>query len=241
MTPGVPVRVFEANWMQIEEYLRRDDRIVLPTGSTEQHGYLSLGTDAILAERVAAEAAGPLGVPVLPALPFGMAPYFAAFPGSMSLRMTTYIEVLRDLLDGLAAQGFRRIAIVNGHGGNSPATGFIREWVCQPRPERVQVLFHSWYNAPQTTAAADQFDRDQMHGGWVENFPWTRVAGAELPSRPAPIVQPRIGGLNAAEVRAAAPDGMLGGAYARPDEDMQAVWAAGVAEVRALLEDGWIR
>ena len=227
--------------MQIEEYLRRDDRIVLPTGSTEQHGYLSLGTDAILAERVAVEAAEPLGIPVLPALPFGMAPYFAAFPGSMSLRITTYIEVLRDLLDGLAAQGFRRIAIVNGHGGNSPVTGFIREWICQPRPERVQVLFHSWYNAPQTAAAADRFDRDQMHGGWVENFPWTRVAGAELPSQPAPAVQPRIGGLNAAEVRAAAPDGVLGGAYARPDKDMQAVWAAGVAEVRALLEDGWLR
>jgi creatinine amidohydrolase len=233
--------VFEANWMQIEEYLRRDDRIVLPTGSTEQHGYLSLGTDAILAERVAAEAAEPLGIPVLPVLPFGMAPYFAAFPGSMSLRITTYIEVLRDLLNGLAAQGFRRIAIINGHGGNSPVTGFIREWICQPRPEPAQVLFHSWYNAPQTTAAADKFDRDQMHGGWVENFPWTRVAGAELPSQPAPIVQPRIGGLNAAEVRAAAPDGVLGGAYARPDEDMQAVWAAGVAEVRALLEEGWIR
>ena len=235
------MRVFEANWMQIEEYLRQDDRVVLPTGSTEQHGYLSLGTDAILAERVATEAAEPLGIPVLPVLPFGMAPYFAAFPGSMSLRITTYVEVLRDLLDGLAAQGFRRIAIVNGHGGNSPATGFIREWICRPRPEPVQVLFHSWYNAPQTTAAADKFDRDQMHGGWVENFPWTRVAGAELPSRPAPIVQPRIAGLNPEQVRAAAPDGVLGGAYARPDEDMQAVWAAGVAEVRALLEEGWTR
>ena len=89
------MRLFETNWMQIEEYLRRDDRVVLPTGSTEQHGFLSLGTDAILAERVAVEAAEPLGIPVLPALPFGMAPYFAAFPGSMSLRMTTYIEVLQ--------------------------------------------------------------------------------------------------------------------------------------------------
>ena len=175
------MRVFDTNWMQIEEYLGRDDRIVLPTGSTEQHGYLSLGTDAILAERVAAEAAQPLGVPVLPVLPFGMAPYFAAFPGSMSLRITTYIEVLRDLLDGLAAQGFGRIAIVNGHGGNAPVTGFIREWICQPRRQRVQVLFHSWYNAPLTAAAASKFDDDQMHGGWVENFPWTRVAGASMP------------------------------------------------------------
>jgi len=235
------VRLFDANWMQIEEYLRRDDRIVLPTGSTEQHGFLSLGTDAILAERVAQEAAEPLGIPVLPVLPFGMAPYFAAYPGSMSLRMTTYIEVLRDLLDALAAQGFRRIAIVNGHGGNAPVSGFIREWICQPRPEPVQVLFHSWYNAPQTVVAANQFDRDQMHGGWVENFAWTRVAGAEPPSQPAPVVQPRIGGLGPAEVRAVAPDGVLGGAYARPDEDMQVVWDAGVAEVRALLEQGWAR
>ena len=235
------MRLFDANWMQIEEYLRGDDRIVLPTGSTEQHGFLSLGTDAILAERVALAAAEPLGIPVLPALPFGMAPYFAAYPGSMSLRITTYIEVLRDLLDGLAGQRFRRIAIVNGHGGNAPVSGFIREWICQPRPERVQVLFHSWYNAPQTAAAASQFDRDQMHGGWVENFAWTRVAGAQPPSQPAPVVQPRIGGLSPVEVRAAAPDGVLGGAYARPDEDMQVVWDAGVAEVRALLDDGWDR
>src|ERR1700745_578540 len=100
--------------MQIEAYLGRDDRVVLPTGSTEQHGYLSLGTDAILAERVAIEAAEPLGVPGLPVLPFGMAPHRAAFPGGMSLRLFTYVAVIRDLLDGLEAQGFRRIVIING-------------------------------------------------------------------------------------------------------------------------------
>ena len=111
---------------------------------------------------------------------------------------------------------------------------------CQPRPDRVQVLFHSWYNAPKTTAAADQFDRDQMHGGWVENFKWTRVAGADMPPEPKPVI-PRdlVGQLDPAQVRTAAPDGMLGGAYARPDEDMQVVWDAGVAEVRELLESGW--
>src|ERR1700720_4646789 len=100
------MRIYDCSWMQIEEYLQHDDRVVVPVGSTEQHGFLSLGTDAILAERVAVEAAEPLGVPVLPALPFGMAPYFAAYPGSMSLRLSTYAEVYRDLLDGLAAHGF---------------------------------------------------------------------------------------------------------------------------------------
>ena len=68
------MRLWDKNWMQIEEYLRHDDRVVVPIGSTEQHGYLSLGTDALLAERVSVEAAEPLGVPVLPVVPFGMAP-----------------------------------------------------------------------------------------------------------------------------------------------------------------------
>ena len=56
------MRVRDLNWMQLEGYLRGDDRIVLPVGSTEQHAYLSLETDNILAERAAVEAAEPLGV-----------------------------------------------------------------------------------------------------------------------------------------------------------------------------------
>src|SRR5438552_13720030 len=89
------MRVHDCNWQMLEAYLARDDRIVLPIGSTEQHGFLAVGTDAILAERVAVEAAEPLGVPVLPALPFGITPYFAAFPGSPSLRTITYVAVIR--------------------------------------------------------------------------------------------------------------------------------------------------
>ena len=87
--------------MQVEEYLQRDDRIVLPIGSTEQHAYLSLATDSILAERVAVEAAEPLGVLALPVLPYGITPRFAAYPGSPSLRPETFVAVLGDLLDSL--------------------------------------------------------------------------------------------------------------------------------------------
>jgi creatinine amidohydrolase len=234
------VRIYDTNWMQIEDYLTRDDRVVVPVGSTEQHGYLSLGTDAILAERVSVEAAEPLGVPVLPALPFGMAPYFAAYPGSMSLRIDTYLAVMTDLLDSLAGHGFARIAVVNGHGGNSPVTGLIREWLCRRRPRPVQVLFHSWYNAPATAAAADRFDTEQMHGAWVENFPSTRVAGVEIPAGSAPVVPRSLANtLDPESLRKAAPDGTMGGAYQRPDADMQVVWEAGVAEVRELIERGW--
>ena len=115
------MRVADLNWMQLEAYLEGDDRIVLPLGSTEQHAYLSLATDSILAERVALEAAEPLGVPVLPALAYGITPYFAAYPGSPSLREETYLALLRDLIDSLRGQGFRRILLLNGHGGNAPA------------------------------------------------------------------------------------------------------------------------
>ncbi len=72
--------------MQLEAYLRGDDRIVLPVGSTEQHAYLSLETDNILAERASVEAAEPLGVPVLPVLPYGVNGRVQAVPRSGSPR-----------------------------------------------------------------------------------------------------------------------------------------------------------
>src|SRR3979411_2597130 len=102
------------NWMAVEAYLQRDDRAVVPLGSTEQHAYLSLMTDAILSERVAVEAAEPLGVPVFPALAYGITPYFLAFPGSVSVQVATYVSVVRDILNSLAGQGFKRLVLVNG-------------------------------------------------------------------------------------------------------------------------------
>jgi len=114
------MRIADTNWMQVERYLESDDRCVLPIGSTEQHAQLSLCVDMILAEKVAVEAAEPLGVPVYPAIPFGIAPYFAAFPGSVSLRVETLLAVTRDLIASFRRSGFRRVLLVNGHGGNQP-------------------------------------------------------------------------------------------------------------------------
>src|SRR5437667_8783334 len=87
------VRFCDLNWMQLEEYLGGDDRIVLPVGSTEQHGYLSLETDNIVAERLAVEAAEPLGIPVLPVMGYGITPGFGAFPGTATLRLETFVAV----------------------------------------------------------------------------------------------------------------------------------------------------
>jgi creatinine amidohydrolase len=218
------MRVADLNWMQLEAYLEQDDRIVLPLGSTEQHAYLSLATDVILAERVAVEAAEPLGVPVLPPLAFGVAPYFAAFPGSLTLAEATYTQVLRELIAALQGQGFRRILLVNGHGGNSEAAAAALV---------DGVALHDWWRAPRTMAAVLELDPDASHASWMENFPWTRLPGVELPDghkEPAPRESD-----DPAEVRRELGDGCYGGDYERPDEVVLRVWAIGVEETRDAL------
>jgi creatinine amidohydrolase len=232
------VHAYELNWMHLEEYLKGDDRVVLPLGSTEQHGYLSLGTDNVLAERVSLEAAEPRGVPVLPVLPYGLTPAFAAFPGSPSLRLETFVAVLRDLLDSLHGQGFRRFLLVNGHGGNIPAAAAVREWTAA-HPD-AQAIFHSWWNGPQVLEVARKIDPEYSHANWGENFPWTRLEDVEPPAEPKPM-------LDEAAYRVASPagvreligDGSFGGLYRRSDEEMLRIWQAGVEEVRELLESAW--
>src|SRR3954470_13805537 len=123
------MRIADMNWMMVEEYLRQDDRCVLPLGSTEQHAYLSLAVDSVLAERLAVEAAEPLGIPVFPVLAYGITPYFRAFPGTVTLRVETYMSAVGDILDAMAEHGFKRILIVNGHGGNTPAQVFVGKWI----------------------------------------------------------------------------------------------------------------
>ena len=85
------MKIADMNWMQVEAGLARDRRAVVPMGSTEQHAYLSLAVDAILAERVACEAAEPLGVPVFPVLNYGITPYFRSYPGTVSILLSQKI------------------------------------------------------------------------------------------------------------------------------------------------------
>jgi creatinine amidohydrolase len=226
------------NWQQMAAYLERDDRAVLPLGSTEQHAYLSLSVDSILSERVAVEAAEPLQVPVFPALPYGVTPYFRAYPGTLTLRVATYLCVVRDLLDGLAEHGFRRIVLVNGHGGNAPAQALADEWMAD-HPGR-SVRFYNWWNAPRTWAAVQEVDSVASHASWMENFPWTRLAGAAMPAERKPMVDlTQLKLLGARETRALLGDGNFGGLYQRPDSDMQSIWQTAVAETRAAIEGPW--
>jgi creatinine amidohydrolase len=232
------VRITDCNWRDIEAYLSRDTRCVLPLGSTEQHAGLSLCTDAILAERVAVEAAEPLGVPVYPAMPFGLAPYFAAFPGSVSLRVETLLAVARDLIESVARSGFKRILVVNGHGGNAPVGALVQQMITE-RPE-LSIKFHNWYNAPRTWAAAMAVDPSASHGNWFENLRWTRLAHAPAPEgRKQSVDTALMKASPPAAVRAMLDDGSFGGPWQLPEEQTTAIWREGVAETREALEGPW--
>lgn len=232
------MKISEMNWRQVEDYLKHDDRVVLPLGSTEQHAGLSLSVDSILSERVGAEAAETLGVPVFPVVAYGLTPYFLAFPGTISLRVETYVRIIRDILDGLAAQGFRKILIVNGHGGNQPAGAFAIEWMADNPGTAVK--FHNWWNAPKTFAKVQEIDPIASHASWMENFPWTRLPGVELPKEQKPMVDlARMRLMDPKAVRAYLGDGNFGGYPQRDDAEMQAIWDVAIAEARELLEGPW--
>ncbi|MEM7117084.1 MAG: creatininase family protein [Chloroflexota bacterium] len=232
------MKINNMHWQQVEDYLQHDDRAVIPLGSTEQHAYLSLSVDSILSSRIAAEAAEPLGIPVFPVLAYGLTPQFTSYPGTVSLRMSTYLNIIGDLLDGLAHSGFRRIVFVNGHGGNRPAQAFTNEWMGQNRS--VQVKFHNWWDAPQVWAKVQSIDPVASHASWMENFPWTRLADIAMPNEQKPMIDfSRLDGANPDQIRADLGDGNFGGLYQRPDEDMLAIWEVGVAETRAVMAEGW--
>ena len=232
------MRIAEMNWMMVEEYLRRDDRCVLPLGSTEQHAYLSLAVDSILAERLAVEAAEPLGVPVFPVLAYGITPYFRAFPGTITLRVQTHLSVVRDILDSICEQGFKRILIVNGHGGNAPAQGLVGEWLADHPGMRIK--FHNWWNAPKVWAQVEATDPVASHASWMENFPWTRLANVAMPQEQKPAIElETVRQLDPKALRTYLKDGNWGGVYQRDDEEMLKIWNVGVNETRELLSANW--
>ena len=89
------------------------------------------------------------------------------------LAITQFAGVLRRF-------GFRRVLIVNGHGGNQPAGALAIEYMADHSEMRIR--FHNWWNAPRTMAKVQEIDKVASHASWMENFPWTRLAGvAQIP------------------------------------------------------------
>jgi creatinine amidohydrolase len=113
----------EMRWPQVERVLEQTTTVLLPMGSTEQHGpHLPEGTDTYVPVHIAEGVAARTGVPIAPPLWFTTCEQHMGFAGTISLRPTTLIAVLRDVVASLARHGFRDFVLLNGHlGGARPA------------------------------------------------------------------------------------------------------------------------
>ena len=142
-------------WQFVEDYLKSKTGIMIPIGSTEQHGPTGLiGTDALTAEMIARGAGEKVGALVAPTISVGMAQHHLGFPGSVTLRPTTLISVVRDTVVSLARHGFTRFFFVNGHGGNiATVTAAFSEIYAERSMERlsnqppIKCVLRNWWES----------------------------------------------------------------------------------------------
>jgi creatinine amidohydrolase len=148
-----------STWPAVEAYLQKSTGIIVPMGSTEQHGPTGLiGTDSITAETVARAIGAHGGALVGPTLSIGPAQFNLGFPGTVSLRPTTLTRVIIDYVQSLASQGFRHFYFLNGHGGNlAPAQCAFQEIHAERSlagHARAALSFRlrSWWDYPEANA-----------------------------------------------------------------------------------------
>ena len=225
------MRIEDLNWMDVENYLQRDDRVMLVLGACEQHGYLSLLTDVKIPQVLADAASQQTEVLVAPPLNFGVSPYFLSYPGTISLRSSTFLEVVEDMVRSLYGCGFRKLVVLNGHGGNDCARGKLVE-LGNALPG-LRVRWYAWWQSHSVDQLAQRHELKPTHASWLESFPFTRVS--DLPTEPKRPVSVK-GVLNAEETRRAYGDGNFGGPYQVEDDIMQELLDVCLQDVLHLLD-----
>jgi creatinine amidohydrolase len=238
------MRMIDLSWTEIAEYLARDDRVILPLGATEEHGpHLGLGTDSLEAEAIAVEAGEMAGIPVCPTLDYGMSAAMMNFPGTISLRPATLVLVLEDILRALHRHGFRRILIVNGHGGNTGSISSALHTVADELPGLRVKNFQWWTDpesyevvtrtmGPQTGSHASCGETAFMMAIRTQGVKMDRLTGRNAPVSPTREI------ICAPDFGAHFPDGIMGDhpSTAYPEAGRQILEASAAICVRELAD-----
>ena len=225
------MRLEELNWLDVQGYLEKDDRLIFTVGACEQHAYLSLLTDVKIPLALADAASQRSNVLVAPPLNFGCSPYFLKYPGTLSLRANTMLDVLEDLVRSAYGQGFRRMLFLNGHGGND--LGRSRLYELANELPLLKVRWYAWWLSNSVGQVARKYELKPAHANWLEAFPFTRVGDNPEGEKLPPVIP---GLVSADEAREVYGDGSFGGVYEVGSEIMAEVFDAALSDVVQLLK-----
>jgi len=224
------MRFEELNWFDVESYLEKDDRLMLVLGACEQHGYLSLATDVKIPQSLADAASQQTSVLVAPAINYGASPYFLGFPGTLSLRLSTLLDLVEDVVRSAFEHGFRRILVLNGHGGNDGVRSRLYE--LSNELDELRIAWYAWWESHSVSQIAQLHDLKPAHANWLEAFPFTRVS--DLPE--GEKVPPKVAGLlSAQQARKVYGNGVFGGPYEVDQSIMEEIFSAALDDIFMLL------
>ena len=211
-----------STWQEVEKHLERESGIIIPIGSTEQHGPNGLiGTDAICPETIARGVGEESGALVAPTLNVGMAQHHMAFAGSMTLRPSTLIAVIKDVVDSLARHGFDRFYFLNGHGGNIATVSSAFSEIHAERSLRpgggngapVRCKIANWWMGPKVRGLAKKLfgNAEGSHATPSEvSLSFYAHPDAVKSVEMSPRIAPRGGFHGAEDYRRRFPDGRIG-------------------------------
>lgn len=157
----------DINWMEFKEYVpSKINTVILPTGTLEPHGVINNGADITAPVALARKIAREVNAMIAPIIPYGITGSMDAYPGAFSISETAYRAYARDVLAGLAKNGFRNIIVINGHGG--PQTAVLNQLATEIGQEkRVRTLVINWWSYA-TDITLSVFGQDGGHAGWNE-------------------------------------------------------------------------
>jgi creatinine amidohydrolase len=226
------------NWMQIEEYLKKDNRIVLPIGSIEQHGYNTVATDTQVAWEISRAVCEKTGVLLAPAMTYSFAGWATAWPGTICIKSSTLLALLTDIFESLVDQGFKRILVVNGHGQNEFAGKLALEELAWRKPE-TNIKFRSWWTMPKTQQIIKENGTVWGHASWFESFSWINQPGKMPTETKNRYIDEDYFTFGPQSARKLVVDGMGGGDYIKDEEFMRNFFNFAVNEMTEILEGSW--